>query len=147
MKSILKSLLSKPKTYLPLIVILLIWGLGLFGIDISDAETKEALTVVCGAIAAGFLRQGMVKNQELNNAIDTNVKKRLDTLLDNIAAAKDATDEAIDVDRELIAVIRKEMKKIEVDGIDANEIAEYIRLKNLERTYNETPRKKPGKAK
>jgi hypothetical protein len=136
MRSLFELLLGQPKTYIPLLVIIITWGLdGLgLGVDITP-EFKDALTVVMGAFAAALLRRGMVKEKDMNQIIEAKVEKRLDTLLDNIAEAKKSTDEAIEVDRQLLAKIRKEMEKIEVGGVDASEIAEYMRLKKLEGIY------------
>jgi len=134
MRSLFESVLGQPKTYIPLLVIIITWCLNGLGVDITP-EFRDSLTVVMGAFAAALIRRGMVKEKEMNQVIEAKVEKRLDTLLDNIAEAKKSTDEAIEVDRQLLAKIREEMEKIEVGGVDASEIAEYMRLKNLEGIY------------
>jgi len=83
MKAILNFFLSKPKTYVPLLVVIITWSLGLIGVDV-DLQVKESITVLCTAVAAGLIRKGMIKEKELNAAIEAKVEKRLDLLLDNM---------------------------------------------------------------
>jgi len=83
MKAILNFFLSKPKTYVPLLVVIITWSLGLIGVDV-DLQVKESITVLCMAVAAGLIRKGMIKENELNATIEAKVEKRLDLLLDNM---------------------------------------------------------------
>jgi len=93
MKTILKFILNSPKTYLPLLVIIITWGLGCIGVDITP-ELRDSITVVMGALAAALMRKGMVKQSEMkkmNVEVEERVDARITALLDNIATVKDTT--------------------------------------------------------
>lgn len=70
MESIFKFLITKPKTYIPLLVIGFTWLADLIiqslNIPISINETfKESFTVICLVIAIALLRRGAIKEKDI----------------------------------------------------------------------------------
>jgi hypothetical protein len=69
MADLVEKVTTSPKTYLPLIVILITWvSDALFpalGLPVLTPEVKESLTVLMGTLAVWFLRSGTVKTKEM----------------------------------------------------------------------------------
>lgn len=124
MTGLLKSLLGQPKTYIPLLVVLITWALGQVGFDITP-ELKESIYTLCAAAAAWLIRRGMVKEKELNATVEAKVEKRLDSVLNTIAAAQRDSEE----DRNVLKSIQSRLAVIEVGGITPEELEEYNQLK------------------
>jgi len=54
---------ESPKTYIPLVAIVVLWGLGLLGVEV-DEQLKQSVTVILMAIATALIRRKMVKKTD-----------------------------------------------------------------------------------
>jgi len=70
-----------PKTYIPLVVIAITWCLEYVGVTV-DEDTKMNITVLCGTIAAGLMRKGMVKEKEMQTEIEKRVDEKLEKIIE-----------------------------------------------------------------
>jgi hypothetical protein len=75
MSSILTFLSSQPKTYIPILVIIIVELLTAAGFPITP-EFKNSLDIICTAIAAFFIRRGMVKEPNLEAAVNKIIDAR-----------------------------------------------------------------------
>jgi len=75
MSSILTFLSSQPKTYIPIFVIILVEILTAVGFPITP-EFKDSLQIICTAIAAFFIRRGLVKEPNLEAAVNKIIDSR-----------------------------------------------------------------------
>jgi len=75
MSSIITFLSSQPKTYIPILVIIIVELLTTAGFPITP-EFKDSLQIICTAIAAFFIRRGMVKEPNLEAAVNKIIDSR-----------------------------------------------------------------------
>jgi len=70
-----------PKTYLPLVIIIITWCLEFVGVTV-DEHIKQSITVICGAIAAGLMRKGMIKENNIAQEVSKRVDERLEAIIE-----------------------------------------------------------------
>jgi len=69
-----------PKTYLPLAVIIVTAGLEALGVTV-DETVKESIYTIGAALAAWFIRQGMVKENDITAEVDKRVDEKLNKII------------------------------------------------------------------